>query len=169
MNAEAWLCSNTQWCILEISSHAHWYIVTSNFASVLVLKLRWFGCIWSPYCTDCHTDLLCDLQRGDGEDEGDKSCKPAHAFFLTHTHTQTFMFISLLFLTCAFIRSHAQEHRNTSTLRLTVASGDAHELKLQHKASQCGRGDMSTVWVAVPGTLTLRGDGPWVLTRINSS
>lgn len=95
---------------MEISSRAYWYTVTSNFASVLVKKLSWFGCIWSPIVLTV-TLILFVIYKGDEEEEGDKSCKPAHA----HIHTNACnLSVSLLSYTVLHISAHIHS-RNTQT------------------------------------------------------
>lgn len=98
------LCSlmNTQWCIIEISSRAHLYNVTSNVASVPFWTLI---CICSPIVQTV-TLILCVIYTGEEDEEGNKSCKPAHA----HTHTFS-LSVSLLPHTvsglCMYLSTHA--------------------------------------------------------------
>lgn len=65
-------------------SSAHWHIVTSNFASVLVWSLA-DSAVSGPLLYWLSCTMLFVIYKGDEEEEGDKPCKPAH----THVHTRT--------------------------------------------------------------------------------
>lgn len=126
---------------MEICSHAHWYIVTSNFFPSAGIKAQLIWLYLVHYCTDCHTDPLCDLQRGWRRGKR----------HVLHTHARAICIITFS-LVLIFVH-RLTNYTNMSKLRLIVASGDACSLKLQHKALLCCSHDICTILTTVLGPL----------------
>lgn len=100
-------------------SSAHWHIVTSNFASVLVWSLA-DSAVSGPLLYWLSCTMLFVIYKGDEEEDGDKPCKPAH----THTCNLS---ISLLSHTFWLKYTHTYTYHicvHTLKRRLIVASGD---------------------------------------------
>lgn len=103
------LCSNTQRCFMEVSSRAHWYIVTSNLCLSAGVEAQPIPLCLAPYCTDCHADPLCDLQRGWMRIQ---SVHPITSHCVLSVHTQKTQACQ----SCMRLVGGAQSHRDICTV-----------------------------------------------------